>query len=383
MASARGHSVAAMVAATTSGGLRVSGSVAEQQPWQSVDHGVAESPAGPLIRIVAGDARHLRSDTGPVDLVVTSPPYWRKRDYGVAGQIGQEPTPDEYVAAIRAALSDWRRYLRPTGSVFLNVGDSYWRRSLAGIPGRIEQAAREVGWCVRNRIIWSKDAGMPDPVKDRLAGRHEYVLHLTNRVHGYYYDLLGYSETYGNGANPGDVWNIRPGRRMDGHLAPFPEELVERAITLACPSSVCLSCGEPRRRITRRTTQLDVTRPQARRALEIAQQHGLTPEHLAAVQSTGVCDAGKALLVQNGTGRNSERVKALAREAKQVLGGYFREFTFAKRETTGWTSCACGSEFTRGVVLDPFMGSGTSLRVAARLGRDAIGVDLIPGTSDA
>jgi DNA modification methylase len=197
-----------------------------------------------------------------VDLVVTSPPYWRKRDYGTAGQIGQERTPEDYVRALVDALKEWWRLLRPSGSLFLNIGDTYHERSIAGIPARIATAAAENGWLLRNQIVWAKDRGMPAPVKDRLASRHEYVFHLA-KGRRYYYDLFGYSQRFGNGANPGDVWHISPMRNMSEHLAPFPDEIAERAIILACPEQVCERCGSPRRRIVRRTTQLDPSRPQA------------------------------------------------------------------------------------------------------------------------
>jgi DNA modification methylase len=343
--------------------------------------GAAENSSDPVvrdpeIRIIQGDARDIPLPNRSVDLIVTSPPYWRKRDYGVPDQIGQEPTERQYVDAIVAALREWRRVLRRTGSVFLNIGDTYWNRSLAGIPSRVEAAARDDGWLVRNRIIWAKEVGMPEPAKNRLANRHEYILHLAVN-NDYYYDLFGYSEAFGNGANPGDVWHINPRRKLVNHLAPYPEEIVERAVTLACPPAVCSKCWKPQRRIVQRTAELDSTRPQARRAMEIAKQAGLTEEHIAAIQATGVSDAGKALSFQNGTGRNADRVKVLAAEAKQVLGGYFREFTFARRRTIGWTDCGCGVDMMPGVVLDPFMGTGTTLQVSARMGRDAIGVDLV------
>jgi DNA modification methylase len=316
-----------------------------------------------------------------VDLVVTSPPYWKKRDYGFDGQIGKEDSPEEYVAAIITAMSEWRRVLRPSGSVFLNIGDTYWKKSLQGIPSMIEESARKNGWIVRNRIIWVKKGGMPDPVKDRLANRHEYIIHFVIKD-GYYYDLFGYADLYSadkRGANPGDVWEIDVERGMGGHLAPFPMEIVRRAITLACPREVCSNCGKPRKRIIERTYELDLTRPQAKRALEIANNNNLTIEHLAAIRATGISDAGKARQVQIGTDRNSDKVKALAKEAKSVLGGYFREFTFAKRKSVGWTDCGCGCPFMPGVVLDPFMGTGTTLDVAIQMKRSAIGIDLDPG----
>lgn len=86
---------------------------------------------------------------------------------------------------------------------------------------------------------------MPEPAQNRLANRHEYIIHLVP-CYNYYYDLFGYSREVGNGANPGDVWRINPGRHMGKHLAPFPTEIVRSAILLACPYTVCGACGAPR-----------------------------------------------------------------------------------------------------------------------------------------
>lgn len=180
--------------------------------------------------------------------------------------------------------------LRPSGSVFLNVGDSYQKRSLVGIPGRIEAAAVDDGWLIRNRVIWAKTAGMPEPARNRLANRHEYIIHLAPKQ-SYYYDLFGYAESVGNGANPGDVWMINPERNMGAHLAPFPQEIVRRAVQLACPPQVCGTCGRPRQRVIERTAQLDPRRPQAKRAMALAEEAGLTAAHIAAIQATGVSDA--------------------------------------------------------------------------------------------
>ena len=337
---------------------------------------LADWESAPSKQIVTGDARSTGLKDDSVDLVVTSPPYWQKRDYGHDDQIGQESTPQGYVSAMMECLAEWKRVLRPTGSVFLNVGDTYHKKSLVGIPGRIEAAAVDAGWLVRNRIIWTKDGGMPEPAKNRLANRHEYVIHLAPKQ-SYYYDLYEYAEAYGNGANPGDVWHINPERNMSAHLAPFPQDLVRRAVMLGCPPQVCETCGEPRKRILERTRILDPSRPQAKRAMELADAAGLSDDHIRAIQATGVSDVGKATKFQNGTGRNSKSVQALAAEAKDVLGGYFREFTFAKKVTTGWTDCGHGTP-ARGVVLDPFVGTGTTLGVAVGLDRDAVGVDLVP-----
>jgi DNA modification methylase len=332
------------------------------------------------VKVSKADARSIPLPDDSVDLVVTSPPYWRKRDYGFAEQIGIETGPEAYVDAIVKCMEDWGRVLRPTGSIFLNIGDTYdSKRSLAGVPGLLEVEARKRGWLIRNRIIWAKRGGMPSPARNRLANRHEYIIHLTSQT-DYYYDLQGFAEYTGKQATPGDVWHIDLRRNMGKHLAPYPPEIVERAILLACPQQVCIACGTPCERIVKRTAVLDPTRPQAKRAMEIAMEAGLSEAHIAAIQATGVSDAGKALSVQNGTGKNAIHVKRLAAEAKAVLGGYFREFTFAQRKTVGFTDCGCGSDFEPGVVMDPFSGTGTTIRVAAAMGRSAYGFDLAPQT---
>ncbi|GAA4378129.1 hypothetical protein GCM10023088_38670 [Actinomadura verrucosospora] len=332
--------------------------------------------APPVSEVVIGDARSTGLKDNSVDLIVTSPPYWKKRDYGHEDQIGQESTPQAYVESMMQCLDEWKRVLRPTGSIFLNVGDTYHNRSLMGIPGLLEFDAVQRGWLIRNRIIWTKDGGMPEPAKNRLANRHEYIIHLALKPN-YYYDLVRYAEYMGNGANPGDVWHVSPERNMGTHLAPYPQELVRRAVMLGCPPQVCATCNKPRNRVFERTRELDPSRPQAKRAMELAEAAGLTDQHIRAIQATGVSDVGKATKFQNGTGRNSIEVQRLAAEAKVALGGYFREFTFAKKVTTGWTDCGHGTP-TRGVVLDPFMGTGTTLKTAVDMGRDAIGVDLVP-----
>ena len=344
----------------------------------SEDNEVAEerNSQQPTSKRLRGDARHVPLKPGEADMVITSPPYWLKRDYKVDGQIGQEATAEGFVGSLVDCMENWKTVLPKWGSVFINIGDTYHNGSLANTPGRLEFAAHHAGWTVRNRIIWIKDAGMPDPAKDRLKSRHEYIIHFTMQRRDYYYDQFGYAEKYGNGTGPSDVWQIGLKRDVSEHLAPYPLELVDRLLTLACPEQVCMICGKPRRRIVERTIELDESRPQAKRAMELAKQFGLTNAHIAAIQATGISDAGKALRVQTGTGRNSEVVKRLAGEAKAVLGGYFREFTFAKRKSKGWTDCGCDGPFRPGIVLDPFMGTGTTLRAAQALGRSGVGVDL-------
>src|SRR5439155_24690438 len=144
------------------------------------DAGLSQEIREPFRQVLQGDARDLRkllASSNPlrvapltdksVDLVVTSPPYWRKRDYKLEGQIGQEETPEEYVAEIIKAIKEWRRVLRASGSIFVNIGDTYWRKSLSGIPSLIESHARLADLVVRNRIVWIKKGGRPEPARDR------------------------------------------------------------------------------------------------------------------------------------------------------------------------------------------------------------------------
>jgi hypothetical protein len=113
--------------------------------------------------------------------------------------------------------------------------------------------------------------------------------------------------------------------------------------------------------------------------MEIFENSELEEKHLEAIQATGIADAGKRREVQNGTGSNSEEVLELAYEAKDVLGGYFREFTFPEKTTVGWTECDCKEQQTMpGTVLDPFAGSGTTIEVAKSLGLSSVGVDIDP-----
>ena len=122
-------------------------------------------------------------------------------------------------------MKEWRRVLSEWGSVFINIGDTYHNGTLASTPSRLEIAAQSDGWTLRNRIIWAKTAGMPDPAKDRLKNRHEHILHFTPRRRGYYYDQFGYATKYGNGTGPADVWQIGLRRDLGRHLAPFPTDL--------------------------------------------------------------------------------------------------------------------------------------------------------------
>ena len=157
-----------------------------------------------------GDALDIlrRMESGSVNCIVTSPPYFGLRDYGVDGQIGAEESPAEFVAALVAVFREARRVLADDGTLWLNLGDTYasdskWGgrtggkhakalhgdtgvgrgkrttglpdKNLIGIPWRVAFALQDDGWILRNDIIWAKPNGMPNSVTDRLATKHEHI----------------------------------------------------------------------------------------------------------------------------------------------------------------------------------------------------------------
>ena len=152
--------------------------------------------------------------TGSADCIVTSPPYWGKRDYGVARQYGREPDPASYVATLRATFTEARRVLADDGTCWLNLGDCYSAgggrpnrpaclprpalasprlpgcpaKNLLGLPWRVAFALQDDGWILRNAIVWHKPNAMPESVRDRLNCRHELIF-LFVKQPAYWFDL--------------------------------------------------------------------------------------------------------------------------------------------------------------------------------------------------
>ena len=417
------------------------------------------------VTILRANALTLPLADASVDLVVTSPPYFGLRSYQdggehYSGQLGSEATPAEFVDALIVATREMVRVLKPSGSIWVNLGDSYYsgkgapgrtttdtknagrnprreggshldasglgipRKSLVGIPWRYAiRCIDELGLILRAEVIWSKPNGLPESVTDRVRRSHEQWFHFTKEPH-YYSAVDEIREehlTTGRGLTweqrkaagirtdleqsnarssepvgidnaraahplgklPGSVWTVptEPLRVPESlgidHFAAFPTEWPRRIIQGWSPREVCTACGEGRRPVIA-SVGLDMSRPQARRANELAEKAGLTEDHLAALLSVGVSDTGRGKATQNGTGKNRPEVYALADVARDALGGYAREYLL--RRPTGLSyACACpdtSAPATPGVVLDPFGGTGTVALVADVLGRDGITVDL-------
>ena len=147
-------------------------------------------------KILEGDALTVLKTMGDqsINCVVTSPPYWGLRDYGIEGQLGLEDTPELYVEKVVEIFQEIWRVLRNDGSVWINLGDTYAGtndgmkippnlkpKDLIGIPWRVAFALQAENWYLRNDIIWHKTNPMPEAVKDRLTRAHEYIFLLTKK----------------------------------------------------------------------------------------------------------------------------------------------------------------------------------------------------------
>ncbi len=204
---------------------------------------------------------------GIINTCVTSPPYFGLRDYGCAGQIGLEETPDYYVAKLVEVFREVKRVLRDDGTVFLNLGDSYGKeKQLLGIPWRVAFALQADGWYLRQDIIWHKPNPMPESVTDRCTKAHEYIF-LLSKSPKYYFDSDAIKEDAVGGSsgntkrksrpnqetlNKGDqcgsipwegketrnrrsVWTVTTKPYKGAHFAAFPPDLITPCILAGCP----------------------------------------------------------------------------------------------------------------------------------------------------
>lgn len=292
------------------------------------------------VRILKGDCREQLGWIAEesVHCVVTSPPYFGLRDYGVAGQIGLEATPDAFVAELVSVFREVRHVLRNDGTIWLNLGDSYAsgpsgtisranstlgggqsgqeafrlatasksvplglkQKDLIGIPWRVAFALQADGWWLRQDIIWSKPNPMPESVKDRCTKAHEYIF-LLSKSERYYYDADSIREACSEDSHGSP--NVNPG------------------------------------------------------AKNVVREDGGT--------------LGRWTAADKEHGRNKRSVWSVASQA--FTDAHFATFPPALIEPCILAGCPKG-----GTVLDPFGGAGTTGMVADRLERDAILIELNP-----
>lgn len=213
-----------------------------------------------------------------VDCIVTSPPYYRQREYPDGRQIGQEASPAAYVERLTAVFAEARRVLKPSGSLWLVLGDKYDRGELQGLPWRVALALADDGWLLRSDVIWHKPNAMPSSAKRRPTTDHEYVFFFTtgrdyfydadavrephvtftekSRMKGgrrHFFQRGGTPEAGKNGGcnnlhdarwdqafhplgrNKRTVWSIPLSKFREAHFAVFPPQLVATCIRAGCP----------------------------------------------------------------------------------------------------------------------------------------------------
>lgn len=213
-----------------------------------------------------------------VDTIVTSPPYFQQRDYHSDLQMGRESTVAQYVDRMAGLFAELRRVVKPSGSLWMVIGDKYIKGELQGVPWRVCLALKDAGWMLRSDCIWHKPNAMPSSVKTRPTTDHEYIFFFSNSA-DYFYDAdavrephVTFSESskmkggrghFGKrggtpeaGKNSGDnnlhdgrwdqafhpkgrnkrtVWSISLSKFREAHFAVFPEQLVRTCIDASCP----------------------------------------------------------------------------------------------------------------------------------------------------
>lgn len=215
------------------------------------------------ITTILGDTKEtiklLPDDT--FQCVVTSPPYWGVRDYGIENQIGAEMDVNAYIENLVDVFREVRRVLKPDGTFWLNIGNTYtsggrkWRDSdaknkgrgmsyrpptpeglkkkdLIGIAWMLAMECQKDGWYLRNDIIWQKPNCQPESVKDRLTVSHEYIF-LFSKSEKYYFDQQSIKEITSDGSklkNKRSVWSINTEPCPEAHFAVFPRSLVRPCI---------------------------------------------------------------------------------------------------------------------------------------------------------
>lgn len=353
---------------------------------ESVEPPVPSDPAE--ARLLCGDALGVLAETPSAiaQTCVTSPPYWGLRDYGVrsrvwdgemscrhrwvaagraerggrrcrrcgawAGCLGLEPDPGLYVKHIVAVMREVRRVLRPDGTLWLNLGDSYAARAmgtegetpaakpkdLLGIPWRVALALQGDGWWLRSDVIWAKSNLTPEPARDRPVHAHEYLF-LLAPSRRYHYDGFAVREPARGGGmrNRRSVWTLPTAQFAGAHFASFPEALADPCVLAGTSPAACRRCGAPWRRLVC-----------SRRLLDGREVTGDWTGPHSRLRS------GRALR----TGEGHSKVEV-------------------RRETVGWEpTCEHREPGARCTVLDPFAGTGTTGRVAMRHGRHFLGVEL-------
>jgi DNA modification methylase len=306
----------------------------------------------PHTTLYLGDARDVltKMPEGFADCIVTSPPYWSKRDYGVAGQYGHEPDPAGYIDTLRLVFREARRVLAGDGTCWLNLGDSYsagggtpsglhtyvghglagrhtpgmGTKNLLGLPWRVALALQDDGWIIRNAIVWHKPNAMPESVRDRLNCRYELIFLLV-KSRFYWFDL----------------------------------DPIRIPHATARPTGPTARCSIGARR--------SLTAPPHRRDPRRPVKYGPHAREIVAAHRYGNGRARRA----HPNGRNPGDMWSIP--TRPYAGPHFAAFPIELPLRCIAAGCKPG-----GTVLDMFTGSGTTGLAAIQLGRRFTGIELSP-----
>jgi site-specific DNA-methyltransferase (adenine-specific) len=313
--------------------------------------------------LLLGDARTVLDQlpTSSIDFAMTSPPYWGKREYE-GGGIGLENDYQEFIRHLLDIFLSLKRVLKPEGSFWLNIGDTYQDKGLAGIPWRVAlELTDRQGWILRNSVIWNKVKSGMDNTKDRLGNVHEHVFHFVKQPK-YYYDA--------------DAIRSKPREA--------------RVVNGAVVSATGVSGVRYKRQIELSTSLSEEEKQAAFKALD---------QVLADVGAGLISDFRMIIRgQQRATHSDNEKVSGRAKELRD-RGFYFLRYhpngskpadvwdimpEDTQRRETHYApypvdlcripilaTCPHG-----GVVLDPFCGTGTTLLAARDLGRQSVGIDI-------
>lgn len=327
-----------------------------------------------------------------IDCCVTSPPYWGLRDYGVVGQLGLEKTPEEFISKLVEGFEEVRRVLKPTGTLWLNLGDSYNAASsnqnsrkefgstinnaayytngdegigrkkllatlkakdLVGIPWMAAFALRAAGWYLRQDIIWAKPNPMPESVTDRCTKSHEYIF-LLSKSKTYFYDAeaikVDASESFKNDS-----------RHITGSNSNNDKNGYED-VGAQNPKG-------PHRLFTHKNLSDDTRKNNSFHEARVkGYAHRGTGDQKLTGHSGNFDKEGN--LIGNG--------KANKRSVWTVTTKPFSEAHFATFPEDLIVDCIKAGCPENGIVLDPFSGAGTTALVARKLNRNFVGIELNP-----
>jgi DNA modification methylase len=315
--------------------------------------------------LVHGDSQEVLREfpDDSVDCVVTSPPYWGVREYRGESTLGGEATADEFVDTLLDVFSELRRVLRPEGSFWLNIGDTYRNKDLVGVPWRTALAMKDrQNWILRNDVVWNKVKGNPSAATDRLRVMHEYVFHFVQQ-RSYYYDddaireHEAYELTYkenGDVVSPTGVSGTRYRRQIEtnGLLSETEKENALGALDEHLERMENREIKDFRMviRDEQRTTHGD-SETLSGRARELAEN-------------------GYYFLRYNVDGPMPENIWDIVPEDDHRDDSHCAVYPVELCELPIEATCP-----PDGVVLDPFVGTGTTVVAANKLQRRAIGID--------